>query len=201
MPADRQRMHRKKNDNTTGADKSGNTVSERTSWGKSPPTYATWFLPTPLSLSLPPSVSLPAYSLTSDSEKGFLVESRSPARSCSQYSNTRKTISRLRPTATSRSRTQLGWEILFRSWISRSEVRGNPSCFSLCKITLRGGGGGGIGAPGARDGTFTAKRGKIGATPTRGLQRLIVRQCNHHLSGVEEVFVSEVLSPSGLGGN
>ena len=81
--------------------------------------------------------------LTSDSEKGFLVESSSPARSCSQYSNTRKTISLRRPTATSRRRTQLGWETLLRSWISRREVSGKPSCFSLWRITFfpRGGGG------------------------------------------------------------
>lgn len=77
---------------------------------------------------------------TSDSEKGFLVESRSPARSCSQYSNTRKTISRRRPTATSKRRTQFGCDTLFSSWISLREVSGKPSCFSLWRITLGGAG-------------------------------------------------------------
>lgn len=81
--------------------------------------------------SLTPLISCSARHFTSPSLKlplSMLISLISRYRSISQYSNTRKTLSALRPTTTYLRPTMLGWLASCRRiFTSRREVMGNPS--------------------------------------------------------------------------
>ena len=63
---------------------------------------------------------------------GRCLGPRSVAKSCSQYSKTRNTLSCLTPTTTSTMFTMFGCFMRFRMVSSRRAVTGNPSCVCVC---------------------------------------------------------------------